>query len=62
MGKSYGNLMGISYGAFSCEFQMGWAGKAGKAGLGWAGPSLAGLGWPGLAWVGMGCHGLSKYN
>ena len=50
----WGYLMGISYGTFSCEFQMGWAGKAGKAGLGWAKPC-----WAGLARAGMGWHGMS---
>ena len=44
----WGNLMGMSYGAFLSGFLMS------SAGLGWAGPCWAGQGWHGLAWDVMG--------
>ena len=52
----WGNLMGMSYGAFLSGFLMSSAGlgRLGWAGPDHAGPARAGLGWHGLAWDVMG--------
>ena len=58
----WGNLMGMSYGAFLSFFNdlsFAWLGWAGLAGPGRAGPASAGLGWPGLGWHEM---SLAKYS
>ena len=49
----WGNLMGMSYGAFLSEFLMSSAGlgRLGWVGPGCAGPARAGMGWHGMSWA-----------